>query len=623
MRKPRERASVPENRRALLLRSALLGQHARGTRDLKEVEVYSKLHYESKVKPLVSDALKNNPVQPTQRLSAVQQHTTDCFVDESDEVKKEIREETDRIREQKKKFISQIFEDLSVLTGGWHYTLLMGRVDPLCEGDIMTLSYHHSKTADGLSFKACTPNFHEQYLSPFEQHLGRIYGASSKSTLPVAPSSTPTSPRLPPGLISLEYESTSPHLPPGLISLEDESTSPHLPPGLISLENESTSPRLPPGLISLEDESSVGNVLDPSLDFNALAGTKEHGEWSMRTDLNPITSPHNTTDTPITAWRKSTAFNEDPLTTFPTFNRTQWPGVSMADPSVEAIPPLMFHLLLSFHTALLPQPASLLAQQMNQFSALEEVNGLSMEPHGNPLLFTQPMFNLGLHAPPDTHIPLSLLTTITLSLLPTSTPPESIHFKSTKHQPPSAPHQPSSIDQGSSAASRQLSPCDIGGVLAGETLQPGLETGTVSLLPVVSAASNRRTKRPPCPSMRAAEANKIGVKQGTKPAPKRKQTEVQRNVWKPMEAMALINKGIQDVWSQAFRYLLTLDVLFKSSHIVGLAFTTRLAICLKDMGFNPQPRLARIEAGGKPALQNISTCIAMLIHSEIMELRSR
>jgi len=199
----------------------------------------------------------------------------------------------------------------------------------------------------------------------------------------------------------------------------------------------------------------------------------------------------------------------------------------MADPSVEAIPPLMFHPLSSFHTTLFPQPASLLVQQMNQFSVLEEVNGLSMGLHGNLLPFNQLIFNFGPHAPPDAHIPLSLLTTITPSLLPTSTLPKSIHFKSTKHQPPSAPHQPSSIDQGSSVASHQLSPCDIGGVLAGETLQPSLEMGMVSLLPVVPAASNRCTKRPLHPSMQAAEANKIGVKQGTKPAPKRKQTKVQ------------------------------------------------------------------------------------------------
>jgi hypothetical protein len=77
--------------------SVLLGQRARGTRDLKEIEVYSKLHYESKVKPLVSDTLKNNVVQPTQRLSTVRQHTAECFADESEEVKKEIREETVRL----------------------------------------------------------------------------------------------------------------------------------------------------------------------------------------------------------------------------------------------------------------------------------------------------------------------------------------------------------------------------------------------------------------------------------------------------------------------------------------------------------------------------------------------
>ncbi|KAG2058064.1 hypothetical protein BDR06DRAFT_968982 [Suillus hirtellus] len=295
--------------------SALLGQHVQGTQDHKEVEVYSKLHYESKVKPLVSDALKNNPVQPTQRLSTVWQHTTDCFADELDKVKKEIQEETIHLNAARR-LGDVVRQDLQTKEEVY-------KVDPLCEGNIMMLSYHHSKTADGLSFKACTPNFYEQYLSPFERHLGHIYGASSKSMLPVAPSSIPTSPCLLPGLISLKDETTSPHLPPGLISLEDKSL--------------------------------VGNVLDPSLDFNTLAGMKEH-------------------DMPITAWRKSTAFDEDLLTISPTFNCTEWPGVSMVDPSVEAIPPLMFHPLSSFHTTLLPQPALLLAQQMNQFSALEKMH---------------------------------------------------------------------------------------------------------------------------------------------------------------------------------------------------------------------------------------------------------
>ncbi|KAG1742208.1 hypothetical protein EDB19DRAFT_1907674 [Suillus lakei] len=536
--------------------SALLGQCARGTRDLKEVEVYSKLHYESKVKPLVSDALKNNPIQPTQRLSAVQQHTTDCFADELEEVKKEIWEETaclnaarrlgdvvgqdSRTKEEVYHAIQellillgQIFKDLSILMGGWHYTLVMGGVDSMCEGNIMTLSYHHS--------------------------------ASSK--LPVAPSSTPTSPHLPPGLILLDE------------TLDKPSLGDHHP-----------------------------SVLDPSLDFNALAGMNGHGEWSMCTsssDPNPITSPHNMTDTPITAWRKSTALNEDLLTTSPTFNHTQWPGVRAVDPPVEAIPPFILHLLSSFDTTVLPQPASLLAEKMNKFS---EVNGLSMEPHGNPLPFNQPMFNLGPHTHPDPQIPLSVLPSITQS-----TPPESMHSKSTEHQPPLAPHQPtshtvegeyqfplashqltphnikgeyqfllashqliphnierehqfppaphqpaphdiggehqflpapqqptppaSSVDQGSLPASHQLTPCDIRGVLAGETPQSDLETETVSSLPVAPTAPNRHTRHAPGPSTRAAEANKIGHKEGTKPAPKRKQSEVQHSSEGPKKSL--------------------------------------------------------------------------------------
>jgi len=75
----------------------LLGQRARGTRDLKEVEVYSQLHYKSKVKPLVADNIKENNIEPNQKLRVVREHTSDCFVNESDEVKDEVRQETVRI----------------------------------------------------------------------------------------------------------------------------------------------------------------------------------------------------------------------------------------------------------------------------------------------------------------------------------------------------------------------------------------------------------------------------------------------------------------------------------------------------------------------------------------------
>ncbi|KAG1887642.1 hypothetical protein F4604DRAFT_1916445 [Suillus subluteus] len=83
--------------------STLLGQCARGTRDLKEVEVYSQIHYESKVKPLVSDDIKeNNLVLPDQKLCAIRQHTSECFANESEDVMDEVRDETVRINAARK-----------------------------------------------------------------------------------------------------------------------------------------------------------------------------------------------------------------------------------------------------------------------------------------------------------------------------------------------------------------------------------------------------------------------------------------------------------------------------------------------------------------------------------------
>ncbi|KAG0693226.1 hypothetical protein DFH29DRAFT_881625 [Suillus ampliporus] len=239
--------------------SVLLGQRMRGTRDLKEIEVYSKLHYESKVKLLVSDTLKNNVVQPTQRLSTVRQHTAECFVDESEEVKKEIREETVHLN------ASRRLGDVA----GQHLRTKEEVYQTIQELPLILVTTT-GKTADGLSFKASTPNFHEQYLLPFERHLGHIHDVSSKCIS--APSSTPTSSCL---------------TPINLIQLD-------------GFPNES----------SLGGNMMSGPVVDPSL-----------------FDQNLIPSPCNMADMPITTWRKSMVLNEDLLTS-PTFNRIQQRGSS-------------------------------------------------------------------------------------------------------------------------------------------------------------------------------------------------------------------------------------------------------------------------------------------------------
>ncbi|KAG0703199.1 hypothetical protein DFH29DRAFT_874603 [Suillus ampliporus] len=195
----------------------LLSQRSRGIRNLKDIEVYLKAHYKEKIQPLVEEDVQENQLDSKQRISVVRKYTNRCFAAESEEVKAEIHEETTRINAARRLgnivsdkrtkeeiycaiqelpiVLGQICEDLAALMGGWHYTLVMGGPDPMCEGDIMALSFHHGKGRDGLSFKASNRNFHEQYLEPFEKHLRGVFGANpAQNDLLAIPS--PLSPSL-------------------------------------------------------------------------------------------------------------------------------------------------------------------------------------------------------------------------------------------------------------------------------------------------------------------------------------------------------------------------------------------------------------------------------------------
>ncbi|KAG1901597.1 uncharacterized protein F5891DRAFT_1187468 [Suillus fuscotomentosus] len=335
--------------------STLLGQCARGTQDLKEIEVYSQLHYESKVKPLVSDDIKENKlVLPDQKLHAVQQHTSECFAKEPEDVKDEVHNETvhinaarklgsvapgqDRTKEEIYRAIQelpivlgQIFEELSTLTGGWHYSLVMGGPNPLCEGDIMTLSYHHGKTLEGLSFKVSMPNFHEKILLPFERHLGRIYGSSAKGTsVPTSTSSSPppsttdlASPSAPssPPLLTMDLIPTSTltlSLPPSTTDLAVPTPSPPSTTDLNLLDELPGQPSVP--LLPRQEFNTSGQTLNPiplirqpegsthihDTDFNIIP---QWNQWQHHPNPNPsYTSPHSAPlidlDSPIMSWRR-------------------------------------------------------------------------------------------------------------------------------------------------------------------------------------------------------------------------------------------------------------------------------------------------------------------------------
>ncbi|KAG2156993.1 hypothetical protein DEU56DRAFT_905670 [Suillus clintonianus] len=226
----------------------LLGQRARGVRDLKDIEVYSKTHYKTKIQSLVEDDIQQNQLDSKKRIGVVQKYTNTCFAAESEEVKAEIHEETARINASRRLggigpgkrtkeeiyraiqelpiVLGQICEDLAVLTGGWHYTLVMGGPDPMCQGDIMTLSFHHGKGQDGLSFKASNLNFHEQYLAPFEKHLRTVFGRPSAESSSSSSISHPRSPA-PSDSASLNAQNNSEELPSSVEANSDLNAGPN------------------------------------------------------------------------------------------------------------------------------------------------------------------------------------------------------------------------------------------------------------------------------------------------------------------------------------------------------------------------------------------------------------
>ncbi|KAG1872267.1 hypothetical protein F4604DRAFT_1925887 [Suillus subluteus] len=253
----------------------LLGQRARGVRDLKDIEVYSKAYYKKKIQPLVEDDVLENQLDSKKRIGVVQKHTNSCFAAESEEVKAEIREETARINASRKLgsivsdartkeeiyraiqelpiVLGQICEDLATLTGGWHFSLIMGGSDPMCKGDIMTL-----RVKMVLVSRLLTLNFHEQYLLPFEKHLKCAFGcidrASTRSSSLIPDLSPPPSHFASPNAQNDSEE----HIP---VAIESLTAIPdQFPPA----PSNFTSPNAQHNSAELHAPLSVESLMDPN-----------------------------------------------------------------------------------------------------------------------------------------------------------------------------------------------------------------------------------------------------------------------------------------------------------------------------------------------------------------------
>ncbi|KAG1848897.1 hypothetical protein F4604DRAFT_1935187 [Suillus subluteus] len=466
------------------------------------------IKHRRKVKPLVSEDIRENKLAlPDQRLRAVRHHMSECFAKESEDVKDEVRVETQHINTARKLgsvaagddrtkeeiyraiqelpiVLGQIFEELSTLTGGWHYSLVMGGPDPLCEGDIMTLrqvvflTYHHGKTPDGLSFKASMPNFHEQYLLPFEKHLDRIYAGSSKGTS--VPTSIPSTP-----LSTTDL---------GLIS--GCSSPPFFAPDLT----------LPDALLDQQHTSNVGLPLPQrpahfdDIGFNT-APQLNGWQGGLHPDLYSFDQAAPThLDSPITAWRKEFVPGEN-LTMSTALPQAQEPFT---------LPQFSFSdnadLLPTRNLSLIHQPSPVVStRDLSLTSATPPLHlrqpspvVSSLQMPGPSLPFATPRPSLPLASPepslpltsPEPSLPLTLLKPSLLlpppepsmPLSPLSSPEPSLPLSSPK------PSLPLEADQG--------------------TFAPDLEPST--RLELTSTTKARRSGCEGRPSTRAKEANKIG-----------------------------------------------------------------------------------------------------------------
>ncbi|KAG2046732.1 hypothetical protein BDR06DRAFT_1014481 [Suillus hirtellus] len=492
------------------------------TRDLKEVKVYSQIHYESKVKPLVSDDIKeNNLVLPDQKLCAIWQHMSECFANESEDVKDEVWDETVQINAARKLgsvavgqdrtkeeiyhaiqelpiMLGQIFEELSTLTCGWHYSLIMGGPDPLCKGDIMTLSYHHGKSLEGLSFKTSIPNFHEQYLLPFEKHLGHIYGPSVKGTsVPASISSSPppstvnlnspSAPSAPPPLTTDFISTSAPSAPP-LLTMNLSTSTPSAP-ALLTMDLLTSTPSVPPwtmDLISLDQPSDQSSAhLLQGQEFNTsglVLDPPQWNGWQSHLDPNPSYMSSMAPDLLITAWRRDYGFNRNVT-------------MSGALPSAIMQPQLPYSNALPTHGLPLTGTIPLLHQ------------------HSLPVSLPEPVLPVSL---PEPALPVSLPE----PALPVSLPEPALSISSPQTvQPVSLPQPVEPV-----ALPQPVLPLEPDQVMLAHNSKP-LTSSKHTI-----ATQARCSGRPGRPSTRAEEANKIGdtsSQQVAKVAPKRKQNTVQ------------------------------------------------------------------------------------------------
>jgi hypothetical protein len=393
---------------------------------------------------------------------------------------------------------------------------------------------------DGLSFKASTPKFHEQYLLPFERYLARVHGKENTwlvrelmtnlNTTDTTSKTTLDSP-CPPSLVPPQLSSESQAILDG--SPDSQGT---LHTSLSPLGEEDHHGTVISGLVldlpSLQRPEDVVPVQTLEHD---------HGQWWFPADTSDLTlnlSSYNDAtnsslpgmllpDSPITAWRNATSLNQDPVIS-PTF--TQRPLARTAVPAMAHPAPFLLGSFLPLHTSL-PAPFTALDKCIPcPLIVQPTASPLIMQPTAlderilSPLIMQPTALSERIPLPPLVMQPAALDECIPSPLSTQSTALD-------EYIPGPSPliiMQPTALDE-RIPSSTPTCPTSLRLVLGDGVHQP--DSDSVSSLPTTLTSPTRRSARPARPSTRAREA---GLQQETQLAPKRKRIAAQQSA-KPVK----------------------------------------------------------------------------------------
>ncbi|PPQ86508.1 hypothetical protein CVT26_008391, partial [Gymnopilus dilepis] len=178
------------------------------SRRLKDYEMFSRLYYAEKVKPVVKEELvrlsaEGEKLSRGQTLSLIKVKLREVYRNQSEEVKNEVRvkqeeyaktlgdlkdQDPDDVSNRSAtqyldaiqacpNYLTQIFEPLAKKTG-WAFTILCGGPDPMDNGNLAVASVHIGETEAGANFSHVYKPFTSAILDPYSAFLEKVFRTS-------------------------------------------------------------------------------------------------------------------------------------------------------------------------------------------------------------------------------------------------------------------------------------------------------------------------------------------------------------------------------------------------------------------------------------------------------------